>query len=279
MRLVHVSRVEAVLLLVAALLAFVGYGGHVGAGSFEPGQRGERGESVLRVVTWNVGGKGTGRGHALAGEDVGDVVRTLALLDAELVFLQELQGRSQLEAIAAALPAGAHTSMDPQGRLGVIARRGSLLTQRARDATTRPLVSIVYEPDAGGTLHAVSLHASPWSAERRNAEIGAAVDLLEPHRRGRALLLCGDLNLDVDPGGRRDLFTDDEHRDIETYNYVAERLVDSCAGGGPTAEPDRRLDYVFVSGDTVEVVAGGAWRGRKAGDMDHDPVVVDLLLR
>lgn len=77
----------------------------------------------------------------------------------------------------------------------------------------------------------------------------------------------------------RTLSTDDEHRDIETYDYVAERLVDSCAGGGSTAEPDRRLDYVFVPGETVEVVVAGAWEGRKAGDMDHDPVVVELRLR
>ena len=36
------------------------------------------------------------------------------------------------------------------------------------------------------------------------------------------------------------------------------------------------LDYVFVHSDGHRVVDAGVWRGRRAGGMDHHPVVVDL---
>jgi endonuclease/exonuclease/phosphatase family metal-dependent hydrolase len=83
------------------------------------------------------------------------------------------------------------------------------------------------------------------------------------------------LNLDLDLDKRRDLFTDAEHRDVESYNYVASRLFDVGMGRGSTAEPDRRLDYIFINAE-LGVTAAGAWKGRRVREMDHDPVVADL---
>jgi endonuclease/exonuclease/phosphatase family metal-dependent hydrolase len=90
--------------------------------------------------------------------------------------------------------------------------------------------------------------------------------------------LAGDFNLDLDLDKRRDLFTDDEYRDVETYNYVANRLVDAARGRGSTAEPDRRLDYIFAEREAFLVIDSGPWKGHRSGQMDHDPVVADLRL-
>ena len=89
-------------------------------------------------------------------------------------------------------------------------------------------------------------------------------------------MLAGDLNLDLDLDKRHDLFSDDEYRDVETYNYVASRMFDTALGTGSTAEPDRRLDYVFVTPGT-DVHHAAPWKGRRAEGMDHDPLVVDLI--
>ena len=92
-------------------------------------------------------------------------------------------------------------------------------------------------------------------------------------------ILAGDLNLDIDLDKRRNLFSDDAYLDVETYNYVAQRLSDVTLNTGSTAEPDRRLDYIFADAKRFNLVHSGPWKGRRVADMDHDPVVVDLLMR
>jgi endonuclease/exonuclease/phosphatase family metal-dependent hydrolase len=88
--------------------------------------------------------------------------------------------------------------------------------------------------------------------------------------------LLGDLNLDLDK--QRDLSSNRVHLDVETYNYVGGLLQDAARGRGSTAEPDRRLDYVFVS-PAATVEAAGPWKERRSGTMDHDPVGADLRLQ
>ena len=124
----------------------------------------------------------------------------------------------------------------------------------------------------------IGMHADAWSASARNTEIGRAVELLEETGKLSLQVLAGDLNLDVDLGGGKDLFTEDEYLDVQTYNFVAERMDDAAASGGPTAEPDRRLDYIFVQSEDgqTRIQDTGVWRGQRAGGMDHHPVVVDL---
>lgn len=60
---------------------------------------------------------------------------------------------------------------------------------------------------------------------------------------------------------RQDLFTDDAHLDVETYNYIRARFQDAAFNTGSTVEPDRRLDYIFVD-EAVTVLGAGSWRGR-----------------
>ena len=91
-------------------------------------------------------------------------------------------------------------------------------------------------------------------------------------------ILAGDLNLDIDLGKRRDLFSDNQHLDVETYNYLLQHLSDLTQNTGSTAEPDRRLDYIFGDTGRVKVVRSGPWKGRRIEDMDHDPVVADLQI-
>jgi hypothetical protein len=114
------------------------------------------------------------------------------------------------------------------------------------------------------------------AAKRRNTLLGQAMHALMRDETAVVKLLAGDLNLDIDLGKRRDLFSDDAYLDVETYNTIAQRLVDATVNTGSTAEPDRRLDYIFVDPKQVTVTNSGPWKGKRIADMDYDPVVADL---
>ena len=269
--------IEALLFL-AALLGFLASVDWAAAhrGGFDPEQRAE---GTVRVVTWNVGRPAGGGGASLADEALEHVASVLAELEPDLVCLQEVASSRQLDALIARLPGSWRWSCEgpPGGRVAFLSP-GRDLEGRGGIGSLRRALRAEFE--AGGRRFvAVGLHAHPWSAEERNEELGLAVDTLRgaPGPPGRFLL--GDLNLDLDLDKRRDLFSDDSHLDVESYNYAALHLVDATEGTGPTAAPDRRLDYVFLAPGTLEIVQAGPLRGRRAGGMDHDPVVVDALPR
>lgn len=268
------ARLEIVLALVAAACALYGFGLPDFGFAYAPGARPENG---LRVVTWNVGEAAGFGQRAARDETLARVGETVATLDPDLLVLQEVS-ESALERIADALP-GARTYHAGGGRgCGVVAQRGNLVPLPPRRWTGRPAVHVVYRGERDVLAHLIGLHASSWSAAERNEEIGRAVDSLA--ELDEALpIVAGDLNLDVDLESGRDLFTDDEYLDVQTYNYLAEHLTDAALGTGPTAEPDRRLDYVFVGTERWRVADAGVWRGHRVGSMDHHPVVVDLARR
>ena len=112
------------------------------------------------------------------------------------------------------------------------------------------------------------------------SEVEKLVDtiILMNFRPDHLTILAGDLNLDIDLDKRRDLFTDNEHLDVETYNCIAQHFSDVAVNTGSTAEPDRRLDYIFADADSLKVIRSGPWKGKSVADMNHDPVVADLQI-
>jgi endonuclease/exonuclease/phosphatase family metal-dependent hydrolase len=271
------SWLEGLLIGAAALFFAVGFGFNpLPAGSFDSGQR-EAGS--LRVVTWNVGRPGGLDEEALEAGLVEHVAQTIAELEPDLVFLQEVKGRAQLEELRLLL--GRHWNVEisePGGlRVAALAPRGELKSRRFSAAPKRSL-SVTLKLGRGRELLALGLHADAWSSTSRNDEIGRSTDLLLGARGPGLRILLGDLNLDLDLDKRGDLFSDDSHLDVETYNYLADRMLDVARGTGFTAEPDRRLDYLFVTTDRVTVTQAGPWRGHRVGGMDHEPLVADLLL-
>ncbi len=228
-----------------------------------------RAPGSVRIVTWNVGGSAAGEPHPLEERDLDAVVATLQALDPDLVLLQEFLFQRDYESLRGRFDVGAGW-VRAAGDVTILARRGQFIGGSSRGN----LALAEWQVD-GRSCAVAALHASAWSAQARRGEIGRATDALlaipaDLH------LLGGDLNLDVDRRG--DLLSNDPQRDAEIYNWVAARLVDAGAGSGPTAEPDRRLDYLFVS-RTAERLAAAPWKGRRHGTMDHDPLVLDLRLR
>jgi len=262
------ARLEAALLLLAGLFLLLSRDLSALGPAFEPPPRSP---SSLRVVTWNLGGADGGETHPFREDTLPAVAASLRRAEADLVLLQEAGDDGLLQRLADELGSGWRVE---HGRGGVAA-----LVARGDCARWRPPLgrTLGLRLELGGTTVAVAaVHSSPFSARDRGRELGPLVDaLLE--QEADVHLLAGDLNLDLDLDKRGDLFSNDPHRDVESYNALAAHLVDVARRGGPTAQPDRRLDYVFAS-PGVPVLAAGVWHGQRVGSMDHDPVVVDLGL-
>lgn len=277
---------EAGLFVTATALAVFGYGWFENASDgFNPGLKEAE---ALRVVTWNVGGKAevatdpdsyaVGHGQPLSGEWLAHVATTLGELDPDLVFLQEVRNGAQLWWLRRALGPSWDSIITAYGnrRVAVLAQRGRLKRSFGARHDRPNVLAVTFHPDHHPAIFAVVLHADAFDARRRNRDIGDAVDSVMQGHDGGARLLAGDLNLDLDLDKRRDLFSNDEYLDVESYNYITPKLFDVGIGRGSTAEPDRRIDYIFIN-SRLAVIDAGSWKDHRINAMDHDPLVADLI--
>ena len=263
--------------LVAGAFAIVGYGWPtMSPGPYEPRPRDPHG---FRVMTWNVGGS-KDSGRPLIDTQIDHVASVIRSLNPDLAMLQEIRDDAQVRRLLETLGKGWQvvTSHGPGRRLAVLCQRGQL-TPWETGRTSRFMLATIYQSSHKQAIFVCNVHANAYSAKRRNRLLGQATMPLILLKNRAVGILAGDLNLDIDLDKRRDLFTDDEHLDVQTYNYIARHMTDAAAHAGSTAEPDRRLDYIFVSPNALGVVQAGPWKGHRIGDMYHDPVVADLIIR
>jgi endonuclease/exonuclease/phosphatase family metal-dependent hydrolase len=237
----------------------------------------KRNPNELRIVTWNVGGAGGHGGRSLGDQFLYHVATVLKELDADLILLQEIAYEKQVSRLSRTLGGKWETMASNGGgrSVAMLAQRGRLYSRISPNKKYNGLAAS-YRTPGKPPVFLMNIHADPYSAQRRNRLIGWATDVLMSRFPDHLKILAGDLNLDIDIDKRRDLFTDDEYLDIETYNYVVQRLSDVTLNTGSTAEPDRRLDYIFADLKRLKVVRAGPWKGKRVADMDHDPVVADL---
>ena len=233
-------------------------------------------EDGIRLLTWNIGGALEGEARAARDGELDHVARTLLELQPDLVFLQEVRSARQAALLLSKLGGdwASEVSRSKRGRQVVALVRGHAL-EAGPDLPVRGPLSVEVFFDDGSRMLAVGVYADAFSARKRNDLLGSVTDTMA-NVHGDLRMIAGDFNLDLDLDKRRDLFSDDAYLDVETYNYVSERFLDAARGSGATAEPDRRLDYVFLSVAADRVRAAGPIRGRRVGDMDHDPLIVDL---
>lgn len=269
---------EIIFIVLGIVFAAGGYGFYqIGVESY---RLTTRDPDTLRIVTWNVGGAGGYGGRNLRDGHLAHIVGVLNKLDADVMLLQEIASDHQLRRLKKLLRGRPEVGLSSGGgqSLAIIAQRGKL---QVRNHLTQGLRALAASYHASGKppVLMLNVHAHPYSAKARNTLIGRATDLLMQHDSAYLKILAGDLNLDIDPGKRRDLFSDNQHLDVETYNYLLQHLSDLTQNTGSTAEPDRRLDYIFAETGRVKVIRAGPWKGRRIADMDHDPVVADLRIK
>jgi endonuclease/exonuclease/phosphatase family metal-dependent hydrolase len=271
------KRLEIVFICLSIVFAAAGYGFY--QFGVENYRLTARDPDTLRIVTWNVGGAGGYGGRNLRDEHLPHIGDVLNQLDADVILLQEIASDHQLRRLKRLLK-GRPEIVRSSGRsrsLAIVARRGQLQVRNHAAPGLRALAASYY-PSGKPPVLLLNIHAHPYSAEARNISIGRATDVLMRYDPAHLKILAGDLNLDIDIGKRRDLFSNNQHLDVETYNYLLQHLSDLTRNTGSTAEPDRRLDYIFGDTGRMAVVRSGPWKGRRIEDMDHDPVVADLQI-
>ncbi len=268
---------EIVFVILSIVFAAVGYGFH--QTGIESYRLMPRKPGSLRIVTWNVGGAEGYGGHPLRDEHLVHIGGVLKKLNADVILLQEITSAYQVQQLKHLLTGRWEIVQSTGGSrsLVIMAQRGNLYSRETLTHGLRALAAS-YQPAGKLPVLLMNVHAHPYSARARNMLIGRATDALMNHAAGDLKILTGDLNLDVDLGKRRDLFSNNQHLDVETYNYLLQHLSDITHNTGSTAEPDRRLDYIFADTDRAKVLRAGPWKGRRTADMDHDPVVADLLI-
>jgi endonuclease/exonuclease/phosphatase family metal-dependent hydrolase len=261
--------------LLAVVFAMLGY--HqppLPSSGFDPDRRIEK---RFRVVSWNIGQAG---GKPSNAEIIEHVAHVLQSLDADLVFLQEVESKKIADQL--------RKKLGSQWRMLVAAKKGRTVVALCESGSlfrldspinTRNCLWFGHITEEMKTVLVINLHADVYSARRRNRLIGQAATLLSDESRIKARLLGGDLNLDIDLNKRHDLFTDNEQLDVETYNTIAQRFQDAALNAGSTAEPDRWLDYIFLDRSAFVLLQAGPWKGQRIAEMDHDPLIADMQLR
>ena len=268
---------EILFVALTIVFAVTGYGLHqLGRHSYQLTQRNP---NNLRIVTWNVGGVGGNHGRPLENQFLPHVASVLKELDADLILLQEIAYDNQVHRLSRLLD-GKWEAMVSNGgsrSVAILGQRGRLYPGNGPDKQHSGLAAS-YRSPGKPPVFLMNLHADPYSAQRRNVLVGRATEVLMSRFPDHLKILAGDLNLDIDIDKRRDLFSDDEYLDVETYNYIVRHLSDVTLNTGSTAEPDRRLDYIFADAKRLKAVHSGPWKGKRVADMDHDPVVADLQI-
>jgi len=237
----------------------------------------------IKVLTWNIGyayGKGDSRAKDRDLDVVADLIRKEL---PHVVALQELAGRRQLDALLRDLE-GEYQGFLDEGEdsdrhTAILVRAPKMQFRAIRTTTGRGASAAIFRV-ARSPLRvcAISAHAQAWDAAGRERYTDEIVDWAR-EKNFDVVFLAGDFNFDVSSArGGGGLFSADSVRDGEAYAYVTRFFRDLGRDGGSTAAFSRRIDYIFGRGADLRVKRAEVLRGRRTGQMDHDPLVIDTVI-
>jgi endonuclease/exonuclease/phosphatase family metal-dependent hydrolase len=237
----------------------------------------------VRVLTWNIGLAYGNSDSRAQNADLKRVARVIRMELPDVVALQELAGRDQLNDLLGRL-GGEFKGFLYEGTASdryaaVLVREPRSLFRAIPTSTGRHASAAIFRlPRSPLRVCAISAHAQAWDAEARREYTRDLVDWALG-KDFDVVLLAGDFNFEgaSDPG-REVLLHTDRRLDREAYNYVTRHFRDLGRDGGETSLLGRRIDYIFARGAKLQVKRVAVLRGRATGRMDHDPLVVDALI-
>jgi endonuclease/exonuclease/phosphatase family metal-dependent hydrolase len=248
----------------------------------------------LGIFTWNVGklylpwDQRTADSRA-SDDDLGHIARVLAELQPDVVALQELRGKDQLDRLLVLL-GGEFDGRVPESevndrRVAILARRpaagraGGLADQlsfRTVITSTGRSAEAVSVPIDGGALRAlvISIHLDAFSHDERRIQAEEIVDWANRQPEPE-IFLCGDFNFDYDFLAGQGA----EHSDVSLYRYLTRSFEDLGRGAGGTTILARRLDYIFARTSGVQRREVQILGGKRVNFMDHEPVLGRFEIR
>jgi len=231
------------------------------------------GPQLLRIMTWNIGQIYLQWDSRAADNDLRHVARVIRDARPHLVALQELRDPQQLGRLVAALGPGWRGKI-PEDRWD---RRAALLVRLPAEfqglptSTGRTAQGAVVTLPSGIEVAVASLHLDAFDSRRRLVQAQEIVSGLS-RLQDRHMILAGDFNFDPAVAAHGST-------DQELYRFLTGELADAGRHSGSTSLISRRLDYVFFRSPAVKDVRALVLHDKRIRVMDHDPVVVELVLR
>ena len=233
----------------------------------------------LRLLTWNIGYAELEDDTRAHDKDLPAVADVILREDPDAVALQELTGRSQLNALLGLLQGKYRGAVAQQGRGDrfealLVKDTGATFTPVAAGARYALATSFRPRP---GTPEVVfmSAHADAFNAAQRRKYTEALMDWARARSRSSRVFIGGDFNFELKAANETNLYTDNLKHDSESYSHILRNFRDLGRDAGDTAINDRRIDYIF--GPPEQVGRVQVLRNAAVGRMDHWPLLVEVV--
>jgi len=232
----------------------------------------------LRLLTWNIGRVHLGRRinrmfrHDSRADDdaLAHVAHTIVETSADVVSLQELVSREQLDQLMAHLGAGWTAGMGAAAggdrAVALLVRLGG---RPARLGTVELGGGRNAETAAGDGWIAVGVHFDAFRRRVRKQQAEGLVRFVDT-REEDTVIVAGDLNIDL----RYPLHAAASDRAF--MGALGRTFRDLGKGKGYTVMGRRRLDYVFVRGGRA--AEAKVLRKKRVPLGDHDPILAHIHL-
>ena len=246
----------------------------------------------LRILTWNVGRvflpfDQRAADSRASDDDLAHIAQVVRETDPDVVALQELKGREQLDRLLD-LVGGGYVGTVPEResndrRVAVMARvrardggpdDGGPIFRSVTTSTGRSAAAVSLPVTGGARALVVSLHLDAFDRDLRRVQAEEIVDWTNRQPEPE-LFLCGDFNFDYD--FLKVQATD--HPDLQLYRLLSYSFEDLGRSAGLTTILARRVDYIFARTSGVEVREVRVIPGKRRTLMDHEPVVGSFEIR
>ena len=235
----------------------------------------------LRLLTWNIGYaelEDDTRAHT---KDFPAIAEVILKADPDAVALQELTGRSQLNALLKLLKGRYRGEVAERGqsdRFEAILVKDTQAVFTPVAIGTRYALSTSFRPRVDGPqVILLSAHADAFSAARRRSYTESLMDWVQA--QSTEVFIAGDFNFELKAANETNLYTDNVKHDSESYSHILQQSFhDLGREAGDTAINDRRIDYVFGPARIARAKRAEVLRNAAVGRMDHWPLLVEVGL-
>ncbi len=232
----------------------------------------------LRVVTWNVGYFAPVSDKNLRDIDIPQVAETIAMMEPDIVVLQELGHTDQAESIAKKLGEEWWQHAVPTGHGNqaiAILGTSELIKIESFECGGRMSLGATLKSDTGKAIYVCGIHSPhPARGIQENKE-SIEQSIQHTHKQDEAIrIVTGDMNYNFDPGSPD-----------EFYQSITTHFGDGTIDLGETYYAQTRIDHVFhypknlvVDVDQSGLVDLPMRFAKVPGFRDHRPIVVTYNL-
>jgi endonuclease/exonuclease/phosphatase family metal-dependent hydrolase len=237
----------------------------------------------FRLLTWNVGYAELEDDTRAHDKDLPAIAEVIMRHDPDAIALQELTGKTQLNALLGLLHGKYRGAVAQQGRgdrFEAVLVKDSHATFIPVPVAAQYAMAASFRPRADAEeVLVLSAHADAFNAARRRSYTEALVDWAKDRAQSSAVFIAGDFNFELKAANETNLYTDNLKHDSESYSHILREFRDLGRGAGDTAINDRRIDYIFGPPALERLGRVEVLRHAAVGRMDHWPLLVEVGLR